>query len=171
MLFNSYVFIYLFLPLTLFGFNYFKSVNGRIQWLILASIFFYGYWDPRFLPLILFSILFNYIISYLILTKTLKKTYLWVGVIANLALIGIFKYGMFISDNLNQLGVTHWEVPDIILPLAISFFTFQQIGYLVDCYHHGKTTDRSFIKYCFFILFFRNLLQAQSFNIKTLFPS
>ncbi|WP_253180909.1 hypothetical protein [Candidatus Marithrix sp. Canyon 246] len=127
MLFNSYEFIFLFLPISLI---IFFSIGGKghhriaIAWLVGASLFFYAWWNPAYLGLMLISILFNYAIGVALANKTHKLT-LTFGIGVNLFLLGYFKYANFFVDNLNQLTGTNYHLETILLPLAISFFTFQ----------------------------------------------
>ncbi len=141
MLFNSYEFIFLFLPITLLGFHLIGKLGYHritIAWLIGASLFFYGWWNPAYLGLILFSILFNYSIGVALSgtfsNKLSKKTILTIGVSVNLLVLGYYKYTNFFVDSLNTISSINLISHEIILPLAISFFTFQQIAYLVDTY-------------------------------------
>lgn len=159
MLFNSYVFILLFLPITLLGFHLLcrlKQHYGAVLWLTSASLFFYGWWNPIYLVLILGSIAFNYTVG-LILDRTSSKAVLTLGALANIALIGYFKYANFFVDNINANFSTDIHLERIILPLAISFFTFQQIAYLVDAYS-GKLGRCGLINYCLFVTFFPQLI-------------
>ena len=133
MLFNSQIFIFIFLPITLLGYYLLgrRNSNLAILWLTLASLFFYAWWDVRYLALILFSIVFNYLAARLVSddTKGEKTRYrlLMGSIVANLALLGYFKYANFFVDNVNDLIGTDWTLQRIILPLAISFFTFQSL--------------------------------------------
>jgi D-alanyl-lipoteichoic acid acyltransferase DltB (MBOAT superfamily) len=153
-LFNSYIFIFLFLPVTLAGFY---LIGGRghhrvaISWLVACSLFFYGWWNPAYLGLILASILFNYAMGMVVSSQSTarRKFMLALGVAANLGLLGYFKYANFFVDNLNLALGTSFHLETIILPLAISFFTFQQIAYLVDAYR-GETREYNFLHYCLF---------------------
>ena len=157
MLFNSYGFIFLFLPITLLGFHLIgKQGHHRvaIAWLVGASLFFYGWWNPAYLSLLLFSVLFNYSVGVSLSNasgrKILSKTILTIGVSVNLVILGYFKYANFFVDNLNVLSGTNLILNEVILPLAISFFTFQQITYLVDVYK-GETKEYNFLHYCLFV--------------------
>ena len=140
MLFNSYAFILGFLPVTFFVFFALarKSHKAAAGWLMLASLFFYGWWSPKYILLLLFSILLNFgtgaSIQHLIRSARphRAKSMLVFGVTANLLLLGYFKYAHFFVDNLNHAIGTAWTIPEIILPLGISFYTFTQIAYLVD---------------------------------------
>ncbi len=171
MLFNSYEFIFLFLPITLI---IFFSIGGKehhriaIAWLVGASLFFYGWWKPAYLGLMLISILFNYAIG-VALTHKPKKITLIFGIAVNLLLIGYFKYANFFIDNLNQLTGINYHLETIILPLAISFFTFQQITYLVDAYK-GETKEYNFLHYCLFVTFFPQLIAGPIVHHKEMLP-
>lgn len=175
MLFNSWEFIFLFLPLTL---AVFFQIQGRgyhrvaIAWLVLASLFFYGWWNPYYLKLIIFSILFNYLTG-VYLSREGKRIYrqlvLIFGLAVNLALIGYFKYANFFVSSVNDLVGTNFTLNKIILPLAISFFTFQQITYLVDSYR-GETKDYSFLNYCLFVTFFPQLIAGPIVHHQEVMP-
>ena len=139
MLFNSYEFVLLFVPLTLAGFYLLGATNARtaILWLVFASFFFYGYWRPIYLLLLIASIAFNYLVGRLIArlreSQDARVKYVLIaGVAVNVAALGYFKYANFLVDTLSDGLGSGLELAPIVLPLAISFFTFQQIAYLVD---------------------------------------
>jgi len=136
MLYNSYIFIFLFLPITLLGFHLLgKKGHYRltIGWLVAASLFFYGWWNPIYIALLVGSALFNYAASFVLLNKP-NKFFLSLGILGNLGALVYFKYANFFVDNINILLDNNIILEQIILPLGISFFTFQQITYLVDTY-------------------------------------
>ena len=109
--------------------------SAATVWLVLAFFFFYGYWDIRYVPLLLGSILFNFASGRLIEHSTSKrKVVLAAAITGNVALLGYFKYTAFFIDSVNMLTGTGFLVPRIVLPLGISFFTFTQTAYLVDAY-------------------------------------
>jgi len=177
MLFNSYEFILLFLPLTLIVFFRLGSLGYQsvsISWLVLASFFFYAWWNPAYLLLILFSIIFNYSIG-IILTNNLVRSsisnrlLLVIGISCNLGLIGYFKYFNFFASNANTFLGSNFSIEEIILPLAISFFTFQQITYLVDAYK-GKTKEYNFLHYCLFVTFFPQLIAGPIVHHREMLP-
>lgn len=171
MLFNSYEFIFIFLPIVLFGFHLIgKQGNHRIAiaWLVGASLFFYGWWNPAYLSLILFSILFNYALG-IKLGLAKSQITLIVGVSANLALLGYYKYANFFIDNLSAITGTNITLYQVILPLAISFFTFQQITYLIDAYK-GQTKEYSFLHYCLFVTFFPQLIAGPIVHHREMMP-
>ena len=178
MLFNSYIFIFVFLPITLLGFHVIGS-QGRhkvaLAWLVAASLFFYGWWNPAYLGLILGSMLFNYAVGVALSSRAgngptpQAKAILVAGIAANLALLGYYKYANFFVDNLNALFGTGLTLETIILPLAISFFTFQQIAYLVDAYR-GETHEYSFLHYALFVIFFPQLIAGPIVHHREILP-
>lgn len=171
MLFNSYIFIFIFLPIVLLGFH---LIGGKgyyriaISWLVGASLFFYGWWNPAYLGLIIASIVFNYAIGGM-LGKHPSKPILSFGVAINLGLIGYFKYANFFIDNINTLTYANINLEQVILPLAISFFTFQQITYLVDAYK-GTIKEYDFLHYCLFVTFFPQLIAGPIVHHKEILP-
>jgi alginate O-acetyltransferase complex protein AlgI len=163
MLLNSYTFIFLFLPITFAV--YFILHRGKLSylakpWLIMASLFFYGYWNPVYLPLIFSSILFNYFIGFLLNRNTsampASKRLLVIGIAGNLILLAYFKYMDFFIVNINTLSSLNLPLTHVMLPLGISFFTFTQIAYLVDTYR-GTTREGSLLNYILFVTFFPRL--------------
>lgn len=139
MLFNSFEFIFIFLPITLLIFfqigrqGYYKIATA---WLVATSLFFYSWWNPSYVGLLLFSLLFNYFVGSVLSQRMTilinKKLLLILGIAINLALIGYFKYANFFASTVNAVLDTGFNLNTIILPLGISFFTFQQIAYLVE---------------------------------------
>lgn len=171
LLFNSYEFIFIFLPITLliyFTLARFRLTKLATASLTIASLVFYSYWDIRNLPLILGSILFNYTIGS-ILEKTRKKGWLIFGVIINLSILGYFKYTGFFMGTLNDVIGTTLSIPPIILPLGISFFTFTQTAYLVDAYR-GETERCSLLTYSLFVTVFPHLIAGPILNHKDMIP-
>ena len=163
MLFNAPVFLFAFLPVCVLGF-YLLGARVRpevaILWLVIASLFFYGWWDPVYVLLIGASIGFNYALG-LMLTRrkgvNARRILLGVGACGNLGALAYFKYAGFFLLNLNIVFDNDWSLGEIILPLAISFFTFQQIAFLVDCYR-GQAREPNFLHYCLFVCFFPQLI-------------
>ncbi len=178
MLFNSYEFLFVFLPITLVVFFLLAATGNRtlpIVWLVAASLFFYGWWNPAFLGLIGFSIAFNYMLGRSLTQERSSfgdrhvSGLLTLGIIVNLGLIGYFKYAGFLANAADSAIGTNIELGDITLPLAISFFTFQQIAYLVDV-RRGVTTERRFIHYCLFVVFFPQLIAGPIVHHKEVLP-
>jgi alginate O-acetyltransferase complex protein AlgI len=168
MLFNSYSFLFIFLPVVLTVFHVLGRATYRVVWLVSASFFFYAWWNPSYLGLILFSIAFNYTIGVL-LERSQKKNVLIFGVIINLCVLGYFKYTNFFVDNINSFFNVDINFEYIILPLAISFFTFQQIAYLVDVYL-GKVKESNFLDFCLFVTFFPQLIAGPIVHHKEMLP-
>jgi alginate O-acetyltransferase complex protein AlgI len=164
LLFNSYLFIFLFLPITLIGFlviSRFCHHKMVLLWLVGASLFFYSWWNPFYLWLIIISILSNFTLgtglNYLSGKKPIAKGLLVLGISFNLGLLGYFKYANFFINEWNLISETHLYLETIALPLAISFFTFQQITYLIDTYK-GETCEYDFLRYSLFVVFFPQLI-------------
>jgi alginate O-acetyltransferase complex protein AlgI len=164
MLFNSYVFIFGFLPVTLLLFFAVGQISWHKWaklWLTVASLFFYGYWNVAYLPLLLISIAFNYYLGKTIEEvepkSKLAQALLLLGISTNLGLIVYYKYAGFFVASTNGLFGLNFVIPAVILPLGISFYTFTQIAYLVDSYK-GETKEYDFLTYALFISFFPQLI-------------
>ncbi|MGB0712495.1 MAG: MBOAT family O-acyltransferase [Gammaproteobacteria bacterium] len=176
MLFNSHVFVFLFLPLVLAGFFLLSRRSGRaaMAWLVIASLFFYGYWNPWFLFLLLGSISGNYLLG-LRLTQAHRtgsghaRILLWSGITANLGLLGYFKYKAFFLENLALLSGHGFDAAEVFIPLAISFFTFQQIAYLADAYA-GQAEDHDPLTYTLFVSFFPQLIAGPIVHHREMMP-
>lgn len=158
-LFNSAAFIAGFLPVVLIGFLLLAG-TGRQRlaalWLTLASLVFYGWWNAGYVPLLVGSMLFNYLLGGQLLRRP-SRVVLALGIAANLLLLGYYKYTGFLVATLDAAFGLGWTVSEIVLPLAISFFTFQQIAYLIDA-HDGAVVEHNFLNYCLFITFFPHLI-------------
>jgi D-alanyl-lipoteichoic acid acyltransferase DltB (MBOAT superfamily) len=176
MLFNSYAFIFLYLPVVFAGMFWLGKRSHRLAalWLGLASLAFYAVWDPRFVLLLLASIAFNYAAGYWIgasrenSERVIKPT-LIAAIVANLVLLGYFKYTNFFLVSVNQILGAHFPALDIILPLGISFFTFTQIAFLVDVYR-GVVREYSFIDYLLFVTYFPHLIAGPVLHHKQMMP-
>jgi len=147
MLFNSYVFMLAFLPLTLIIYFLLGKLPERIQlnkvFLVLASFLFYGYNNPNYVPIIVFSILINYVLSQMMLRsekKIIRLPLMLLGLGLNLGVLFYFKYHDFFATNMNAFFGTNFALYRLALPLGISFFTFQQLSYVIDSYK--KTVPR-----------------------------
>ncbi|MFK7732141.1 MAG: MBOAT family protein [Pseudomonadales bacterium] len=162
MLFNSIEFLFLFLPASLLGFFVLQNMGARtaiMAWLVGCSLVFYGWWNPIYLPLLALSAIFNYLVGKrLSLEDKLRgKCWLWFGVLFNLGLLAYFKYANFFVEAVSTFSSANFNFQNIILPLAISFYTFQQITYLVDA-NRGKIQPHTFLEYCLFVSFFPQLI-------------
>ncbi|MEL4896909.1 MBOAT family O-acyltransferase [Crocosphaera sp. Alani8] len=176
MLFNSYVFIFLFLPITLLGFYGLGTWGSRqlaLIWLVVASLFFYSWWNINYLGLFCFSMFLNFFLGSALAGEIeipLKKIWLLrLGITLNLGVLVYFKYADLTILSLNSLINTNFPLLRVFLPLAISFFTFQQIAYLVDVYR-GKVKENSFANYCLFISFFPQLIAGPIVYYRELIP-
>ncbi len=177
MLFNSYEFIFLFLPITFFVFFWLarRWHEPALVWLVLASLFFYGWWNPVYLLLILTSMAVNFAVGEWLAgtrkraERTKGKVLLVAGVAFNLGLLAYYKYAGFIVANLNAVFAGNIDLGEIVLPLAISFFTFQQIAYLADAYQ-GITKEYRFTHYALFVTFFPQLIAGPIVHHKEMLP-
>ena len=178
MLFNSYAFLFAFLPATClvyFALNRWIPGRAGLAWLFAASCFFYAYWNWKFLPLLLGSIVVNFAIGGMLQRQAQRSgtqagnAVLAIGVTANLALLGYFKYADFFVANANTMVGAHWLLPQVILPLGISFFTFTQIAFLVDA-HRGQARELSFVNYGLFVSFFPHLLAGPILHHSEMMP-
>lgn len=181
MLFNSYEFIFLFLPITLgiyFWLNKKRLTQASKAWMVFASLFFYSWWNAIYLPIMIGSILFNFAVGSTIThingVQTSKKrisskTMLIFGIIANVLLLGYFKYMDFFIVNLNAMVGMHLDFIHIVLPLGISFFTFTQIAYLVDAYR-DEVKEMDYLNYTLFVTFFPHVLAGPILHHKEMMP-
>lgn len=160
MLFNSFEFIFVFLPIVFILYFALTKIHptGGMLLLLAASLFFYAWWNPAYLGLLVSSILVNYSVGTGMMKGTRhRKLLLVLGILFNVGLLGYFKYTDFFIENVNALVGTNFQLLHLLLPLAISFYTFQQIAYLVDIYK-GKVEDNRFINYAVFVSFFPQLI-------------
>ena len=163
MAFNSYYYIIFFLPVVAVYLILSKSsyVSTGKAWLVLVSLYFYGFMNFFYVPLLLCSIIANYVFGILLDGNTKRRfsrrLVLCLGISFNLVLLMYFKYTNFLILNINEFFKAHISTLQLILPLAISFFTFQQISYLVDKYK-GELNGDPFLDYCLFVTFFPKLI-------------
>lgn len=176
MLFNSYVYIFAFLPAAFAGYFLLAKRHKKLAkvWLVIASLFFYSYWNIKYLPLILISLSVNYVLGRKIgeaaaQNRSRAKLILILGLAFNIGLLGYYKYADFFLANINYLFNTGFPLPHIVLPLAISFFTFQQIAYIVDAYR-GEAKEYDFLNYALFITFFPQLIAGPIVHHKEMMP-
>lgn len=170
MLFNSYLFLLVFLPLVLVGFygvGHVAGRTGRLLWLVVASLIFYASWELSYLWLLLASLLFNYFAAALIRKlPRYRRLCLWIAILANVALLFYFKLVIAVfGDNGAAFSTTH----HILIPLGISFITFQQIAFLVDTYK-GKLPEGGALEYVLFITFFPQLIMGPIVHYRELQP-
>jgi D-alanyl-lipoteichoic acid acyltransferase DltB (MBOAT superfamily) len=165
MLFNSHAFLFGFLPVVLLMYHLLGRYGPRraaTGWLIVASLFFYGWWNPKYLALIGASIAGNYLLGAWQGRTVARlgrgsRAQLALGVCANLGVLVYYKYANFFLDTAQMLFGVEWAMRAVVLPLGISFITFQKIAYLVDAYH-GKAKEYDLHDFCLFVLFFPQLI-------------
>ncbi len=173
MVFNSFSFIFIFLPIVVSGFYFLARKNNQWAraWLILASLCFYGSWDYRYLPILLSSTCINYLACKWILAKKPSK-HIWrltVSISFNLILLCFFKYVNFFIVSINDVSGNNLPLLNILLPVGISFFTFTQIAVLVDAYH-GKIQVIKFTSYCLFASYFPYIIAGPILRHQELLP-
>jgi alginate O-acetyltransferase complex protein AlgI len=178
MLFNSYQFVFFYLPIVFGVFFWIGRSSHRFAaaWLAGASLFFYGWWNPQFVALLVASVGFNYATGFAIgraqgadSTSGRAKWILTIGLVFNLGLLGYFKYANFFIRSANQLSGSGWELADIVLPLGISFFTFTQIAFLVDVYRR-IAREYDFVHYLLFVTYFPHLIAGPVLHHKQMMP-
>jgi len=180
LLFNSYAFIFVFFPIVWLGFFAIGRRNARAAagFLGLASLFFYGWWSLQALPLLLGSICFNYWAGMQVspregVTDQQRKRRLVLALTVNLTVLAIFKYANFFIDNINEAlvtgGISPLHVLDIALPIGISFYTFTQIAFIVDCWQ-GKVLERRFVHYLLFVTYFPHLIAGPVLHHAQMMP-
>ncbi len=186
MIFSSWQFILFFLPISFFIYfwlNHRRLIIAGKVWLVAASLFFYGYWEINYLPLILVSIFLNYAIGTGLSKahhnslgelqkprrRLNRKVVLATGIVANLLLLGYYKYTDFLLSNINIALGMNFTLSHTLLPLAISFFTFTQIVYLVDSYR-GETSEYNLLNYSLFVTFFPHLIAGPIVHHRQIMP-
>jgi D-alanyl-lipoteichoic acid acyltransferase DltB (MBOAT superfamily) len=167
------------MPLVLLGtyaINRYIGHRAAIGWLLMSSLLFYGFGEPRLIVLIVFSMMVNYIFGRLLVKLTvlekqhMKKYALFIGIFLNLFALGYFKYTNFFLNNLIAIFNLKVSLLQIVLPIGISFYTFTQIAYLVDCYRGNVTNKYNFTDYCLFVTFFPHLIAGPIVHHKDLIP-
>jgi alginate O-acetyltransferase complex protein AlgI len=174
MLFNSFEFLLLFLPVVFFGFFAIGAKSFRLAalWLAMASLFFYGWWNPKFVALLVGSVAFNYGMARAIAARGqigARKAFLATAIAANLVVLGIFKYTNFFISSINAVAGTTYGLTSIILPLGISFFTFTQIAFLVDVYRN-IAHELDFVRYLLFVTYFPHLIAGPVLHHRQMMP-
>jgi alginate O-acetyltransferase complex protein AlgI len=177
MLFNSYGYIFAYLPATLLVYFLLGKQSTKLAsiWLTAASLFFYAWWNPKYIILLVLSIIFNYVIgmqlsrSYESSLRSRMSRVLVVGVSVNLLLLGYYKYMNFFIANVSEVLGTNFNMEEIILPIGISFFTFTQIAFLVDA-SRGLAKEYDFVHYCLFVTYFPHLIAGPVLHHKEMMP-
>src|SRR5271168_114670 len=178
MLFNSHEFLFVFLPATLLGFYLIGRVSRQaaILWLILTSLLFYGWWRPLNILIIGPSIIINYVLASFLLrlsqrgdSPRLSRAVLLIGILFNVVFLGFFKYADFVYGAINDVFGANLILLHIILPLGISFITFQKIAFLIDV-QAGRVKSFTFREYCTFVLFFPQLIAGPIVHYREMMP-
>lgn len=168
----------MFFPLTLgiyFWLNNRQWLKMGLTWLVIVSLAFYGYWNPKYIILIILSIFINYTAGYLIAVskernwKLTPRIFLIAGITIDLSVLGYYKYCDFFISNINSISSFNLSLLHLALPLGISFFTFTQIAYLVDTYQ-GKIKERDILSYFLFVTFFPHLLAGPILHYRDMMP-
>lgn len=177
MLFNSAEFIFAFLPIVLAGFFILGSMSR--QWalglVVVASVFFYAWWNPINVPIIGFSLIVNYLAAHAMQRLSgkahdaLRHTVLILGIAFNVAFLGYFKYANFVQATMNELAGTDFAIVSIVLPLGISFITFQKIAFLIDV-HARRVEAFTAREFALFVLFFPQLIAGPIVHFREMMP-
>ncbi|MGY0691298.1 MBOAT family O-acyltransferase [Virgibacillus sp. FSP13] len=170
MVFSSNIFLFLFLPAILLAYFITPKAFKNIV-LLVASLFFYAWGEPKFVFIMILSIIANYIFGLLVdlnrNNKMKAKVILGIMVVVNLLLLGVFKYANFVVDNLNNLLNTSFSIPDIPLPIGISFFTFQAMSYVIDVYRKDGKVQRNPFNLALYISLFPQLIAGPIVRYQT----
>ena len=178
MLFNSLGFL-VFFPVVCVVYFLLRNNNWRVPFLLVASYYFYMNWKPIYAVLILTSTILTYFCGILVQQnfndKPKKKAYLVISLVANFSILFIFKYFNFINEsvfNILEAAGLRWSVPnlDVLLPVGISFYTFQAVGYTIDVYRGTIKAERNFFTYALFVSFFPQLVAGPIERAKNLLP-
>ena len=171
MVFSSLFFLYVFLPLCLICYAAFKKLKYRNMVLIVFSLIFYAWGEPLCVFLLIFSTMVNYLLALLIRKYRGgrgAKIAVTTAVVFDLAMLGVFKYSGFIAENLNVILPFDIPVPDIMLPIGISFYTFQIISYMVDCHWEKVKVQKSFYKFLMYVSLFPQLVAGPIVRYSTI---
>jgi len=171
MLFSSLPFLFGFFPAVMILVWLSERYGGTrvsLSLLVIVSLFFYAWWNPPVVILLIISVLVNYAFGVAI-CRAQRRDLLALAVLFNLGLIGYFKYAGLLAETLSMLPGVAIDLGTITLPLAISFFTFQQIAYQVDVYQ-GKVRDTDFVHYCLFVTFFPQLIAGPIVHHQEIIP-
>lgn len=172
MLFSSSVFIYLFLPITLFGYFvvFRKSRKYQNIFLLFVSLFFYAWGEPKFVLIMLLSILMNWLFGLLVNKENKKIGKIIVGciVVFNLAILFVFKYLMFSMEVVTEIFNINMKIPNIALPIGISFFTFQAMSYVIDVYRGCGQVQKNILNVGLYISFFPQLIAGPIVRYETI---
>ena len=174
MLFHTWIFALFFLIV----YPVYLALRGTrfyVHWLLVASYVFYGWWNPLYLILIAYSTLLDYYAVVWMERSERKRLWLWVTIVNHLALLGFFKYALFVTDNVNallaQFGIAYsLPAPGLLLPVGISFYTFQAMSYTIDFYRGNVEREHSLVRFAAFVALFPQLVAGPIERAKNLLP-
>ena len=159
MIFSSAFFLFLFLPITYILYNICPNLKCKNFLLIIASLFFYAFGEPIYVFLMVGSILVNYFLAVLISNaSTKKRLFLILSIIFNIGLLVVFKYSALLISTVNDFTGFAIPVPDISLPIGISFYTFQILSYCIDVYRNPSSVQKNIFNLTLYISFFPQLI-------------
>lgn len=167
MIFSSASFLFAFLPCVAIVYYLLRSRTARNVFLTLVSLFFYAWGEPWFVLVMLLSIVINWFIALRIGAGEHKKAWLVVGLVCDLGLLAVFKYLGFLMENVNWIFHLSLPVPQIVLPIGISFFTFQAISYIIDVYRGDGRVQKNLMNVCLYISFFPQLIAGPIVRYQT----
>lgn len=179
MLFNSYIFLFLFLPLTLLGYYLIKNKKLQLWFLFLSSVFFYCYWSTTYVFLLLFTVVLDFYLANRIFyakRSEVRKALLLTSIIANLSILGFFKYYNFFAGSVNGLfsglGVEAGLLPtfNLILPIGISFYTFQSMSYVIDVYRRTSDAHAHLLEFAGYVTLFPHQISGPLVRHNTIVP-
>ena len=173
MLFSSIIFLVIFLPVVLFGYYVLFRKSRKLQnvFLLIASLIFYAWGEPKFVFIMIASIIFNWIMGFLVdkyrEKKGAAKAIIIFDVVFNLGLLFVFKYLMFTMENINSVFGLSMRIPEIALPIGISFFTFQAMSYVIDVYRKDGEMQKNLLNVGLYISLFPQLIAGPIVRYQT----
>lgn len=178
MLFNSYAFIFLFLPITLMGYFFISHKRIQLPFLFLASVFFYAYWSTTYVFLLLFTVILDFYVARAIFNsekQSHRKLLLVLSIVTNLSILIFFKYYNFFVENLNGLLSLSNSSPifqplQLILPIGISFYTFQSMSYVIDVYRKTSTAHAGLLEFASYVTLFPHQISGPLVRHNTIVP-
>ena len=168
MVFSSFIFLWIFLPIVFIGYFLLQDKYKNI-FLLLGSLIFYAWGEPLYILLMLFSILINYVFGILIdKDRPYRNLLLIISLIFNIGILGYYKYVGFLVEVINNLTGRNIELPDVALPIGISFYTFQILSYIIDVYRGESSPQKNIINLALYISFFPQLIAGPIVKYKNI---
>ena len=157
MVFSTIIFLCIFLPVVILGY-YLVPKQGKNLFLLICSLFFYAWGEPVYVLIMLASIIYNYLFGLAIANHKKAKPYLVLAVLVNLGVLCVFKYSGFLVENIDRIIPNLLKVPNIALPIGISFYTFQGLSYCIDVYRDKKLVQKNPVNLALYIAMFPQLI-------------